>query len=74
VAAEAVGHYCAKEWAVHLDDVMLRRTGWHYYLRNAGEVAQEVAGWMAEIFGWDAAQQAAELARYRSAANTRVGI
>jgi len=67
VAAEAVEHYCASEWAVHLDDVMLRRTGWHYYLRNAGEVVQQVAGWMAEIFGWDAAQQAAELARYRTA-------
>ena len=26
----AVEHYCANEWAVHLDDVMVRRTSWHY--------------------------------------------
>ena len=43
---------------------MLRRTGWHYYLTNADEVARQAAGWMAEILGWDTAQQEAELARY----------
>src|SRR5205823_5401272 len=26
----SVEHFCAKEWAVHLDDVMVRRSGWHY--------------------------------------------
>jgi glycerol-3-phosphate dehydrogenase len=68
VTAQLVEHCCRHEWAVHLDDVMLRRTGWHYYLTDAGQVAQQVAGWMAEIFAWDQAQQEAELARYRAVA------
>lgn len=68
VSPQVVQHYCSEEWAVHLDDLMLRRTGWHYYHRNAQEIAQQVGGWMAEIYGWDAATQAAELARYRQAA------
>ncbi|MBN2474458.1 MAG: glycerol-3-phosphate dehydrogenase/oxidase [Pirellulales bacterium] len=63
VTAEAVEHYCAGEWAVHLDDVMIRRTGWYYYLPDVESVARQVAGWMAEIFGWDQSRQEAELAR-----------
>jgi glycerol-3-phosphate dehydrogenase len=65
VDAEVVEHYCRREWAVHLDDVMLRRSGWHYYRTDAQQVAQQVAGWMADLFAWDAARHEAELARYR---------
>jgi len=65
VRPEAVNHYCQDEWAVHLDDVMLRRTSWHYYRHDARQIANEVAAWMAEIFGWDQSQREAELARYR---------
>ena len=68
VSAQVVEHCCRHEWAVHLDDVMLRRTGWHFYLTNARQAAEQAAGWMAEIFGWDQAQQEAELARYRAVA------
>jgi len=64
VAPEVVEHYCANEWTIHLDDLMLRRTGWHYYLENADSVAEQAARWMAEIFGWDASEREAELARY----------
>ena len=60
-----VDHYCRNEWAVHLDDVMLRRAGWHYYKDDAEQIANSVAGWMAEIFLWDRPQQEAELVRYR---------
>jgi glycerol-3-phosphate dehydrogenase len=59
-----VEHYVASEWAVHLDDVMVRRTSWHYYLRDAAAKAQQVASWMAEMLGWTEAQRAAEIARY----------
>ena len=62
---ELVEHYAAAEWAVHLDDVMIRRTGWHYYLDEPRQVADQVVGWMAALFGWDAARVDAELARYR---------
>ena len=66
-SAKLVEQYCAEEWAVHLDDVMLRRSGWHYYRADAASVAEQVAGWMAELLGWDRAQQDAELARYQAA-------
>lgn len=62
---EVVEHYCTGEWAVHLDDVMLRRTGWHYYRDDAPRAAQQVAEWMAAIFGWDAAETQSELIRYQ---------
>jgi glycerol-3-phosphate dehydrogenase len=61
---KTVEHYVASEWAVHLDDVMVRRTSWHYYLSDAAAKAQQVAGWMAELLGWTEVQRAAEIARY----------
>ena len=67
IHAELVEHYCRHEWAMHLDDVMIRRAGWHYYHAN-GPIIDEhitrVAAWMAAVHGWDAARQAEELARY----------
>ncbi len=61
---EAVVHYVEREWAVHLDDVMVRRTSWHYYLANAGHVAEQVVDWMGQSLGWSAQTRAAELERY----------
>lgn len=60
----AVEHYCRNEWAVHLDDVMLRRTSWHFYYREAAALAAQVADWMAAIFHWPAEVRQGELARY----------
>ena len=37
------------EWALTLEDVMIRRSSWHYYHRNADKLAQQVADWMAEM-------------------------
>jgi len=59
-----VEHNCTREWAVHLDDVMVRRTSWHYYHRDAAVRAERVADWMAELLGWSDAQRTAELGRY----------
>ncbi len=67
VGVDLVEHYCRREWAVHLDDVMIRRTGWHYYHAGAAEIAGEVAGWMAAALNWDATRQEAELKRYLTA-------
>ncbi len=66
-SAELVAHYCRNEWAIHVDDVMVRRTNWHYYHRDADatQIATRVAAWMAAAHGWNAARQADELARYR---------
>ncbi|MCB1125147.1 MAG: glycerol-3-phosphate dehydrogenase/oxidase [Verrucomicrobiae bacterium] len=63
VEAEAVAHYCAHEWALHLDDVMVRRGGWQHYERDPAGVARQVADWMAPLLGWTPAQREAELAR-----------
>ncbi len=64
VTRAAVEHYCAREWAIHLDDVLLRRAGWHYDHADPGRLAAEVAAWMGAALRWDAARQAEELQRY----------
>jgi len=61
-----VEHCCRCEWAVHLDDVMLRRTSWHYYLADAEQAAKQAAEWMSEILGWDDSTKEKELHRYRA--------
>jgi glycerol-3-phosphate dehydrogenase len=62
----AVEHFCANEWAVHLDDVMVRRTSWHYYHHDANQKSERVADWMGELLGWSVEERAAELARYHA--------
>jgi glycerol-3-phosphate dehydrogenase len=64
VSRDAVAHYCQEERALHLDDVMVRRTGWHYYLPDAATVAGQVASWMGQELGWSGETQAREHARY----------
>ena len=64
-SAELVAHFCRDEWAVHLDDVMTRRGGWQHYHRDCEPIAANVAAWMADVLGWDAARRESELARRR---------
>ena len=64
-APEVVAECCQNEWAVHLDDVLLRRTSWHYYLSDPARIAATTAAWMASELGWTAEQTAAELARFQ---------
>jgi glycerol-3-phosphate dehydrogenase len=66
---EVVAHYCAKEWAMHLDDLMIRRTSWHYYHAETMDKARQAADWMAECLNWSAAEREDELKRYCVAAN-----
>jgi glycerol-3-phosphate dehydrogenase len=63
-----VEHYCTNEWAVHLDDVMVRRTSWCYYHGDATQKADRVADWMAEVLGWSNATRAGEIERYQAMA------
>lgn len=63
VGREAVRRAVEHEWAVHLDDVMLRRTSWSYYQPQPNELAAQVADWMAEMLGWTSAERDQELAR-----------
>lgn len=61
---DVVEYYCGNEWAVHLDDVMVRRTGWHYYHADAVDRAEQVAEWMATDLGWSAEDRRWEMGRY----------
>jgi len=67
VTPEAVTQFCTREWARHLDDVLVRRSSWHYYLKpdEATTVIENVSRCMAEHLGWDAARQEDEIRRYR---------
>ena len=71
VSEELVQHFCDDECALHLDDVMVRRSGWHYYLREPVETSERVADWMARTLDWDAATKAEELTRYRETCRNR---
>jgi glycerol-3-phosphate dehydrogenase len=64
VTRDAVDHFVRSEWAVHVCDVMIRRTSWRYYHRDHAAVAQQVAGWMSEILGWSDERREEELALY----------
>lgn len=65
-----VEHFCRSEWAVHLDDVMIRRGGWAHYVEDQVELAARVAGWMAEVLDWDSARESDELNRYLASCNS----
>ncbi|MBL9113467.1 MAG: glycerol-3-phosphate dehydrogenase/oxidase [Verrucomicrobiaceae bacterium] len=61
---DAVRHFCQNEWAQHLEDVMIRRSSWHYYHRNAVTLAEQASHWMASALGWTEQQRESELHRY----------
>lgn len=62
---DLVQHFCAREWAVHLDDVLLRRAGWHYYHREVEALAEQTSRGMAECLGWSPEQRLEEIRRYQ---------
>lgn len=68
----AVEHYVENEWALHLDDIMLRRTSWHYYHPDAADLAKRVADWMGEMLCWSAQTRSAEFERYLKAVETPI--
>jgi glycerol-3-phosphate dehydrogenase len=61
---DIVKHFCESEWATHLDDVMVRRAGWHYYFKDADARAQQVASWMQGFLGWPDEVLATEIGHY----------
>ena len=65
---EAVEHYVRHEWALRLEDVLLRRSGWHYYNRMSLAALEQVAGWMADAAGWPAETRRAEIEACRTSA------
>ncbi len=69
---DAVAHYLRNEWAVSLEDLMIRRSGWHYYYSDAAIKAETVADWMAAIAGWSPTQRRNEISAYQATAGQRV--
>jgi glycerol-3-phosphate dehydrogenase len=61
---ETVEHGCLREWAVKLEDMMVRRTSWHHYYADRHQKAAQVADWMAEILNWPMDERARQLERY----------
>jgi glycerol-3-phosphate dehydrogenase len=57
---EAVEHFVRNEWARRLEDVLLRRSGWHYHQRWSTSTIAQVVDWMAKTAGWSPAQQRAQ--------------
>lgn len=72
VSYEQVEHYCRHEWAAHLDDVMVRRSGWAYYHEDVASTMATVARWMADLLGWDRLTIAAEMQRFEVASGLHV--
>ncbi len=74
ISKEVIAAICREEAVEHLDDLALRRTS----LAMQGALDAEMAGWLAEWaagpLGWDAARQAAELARLRQILTDRYGV
>ena len=68
VGPDVVADACAHEWVVHLDDLLLRRTSWHFYHANQAELADRAARWMADALGWDQERIELELKRYHATA------
>ncbi|MBN2022124.1 MAG: glycerol-3-phosphate dehydrogenase/oxidase [Pirellulales bacterium] len=64
VSEATVRHYCRREWARHLEDVMVRRTLWRYYHANHDRVARRILPWMADALGWNEAKAETEWNAY----------
>jgi glycerol-3-phosphate dehydrogenase len=62
-SAEELGLLCEREYVVHLDDLMLRRTNLAFVGGLDQAAFDELAGVMAEALGWSDAQLADERAR-----------
>lgn len=65
ISRAAVEHYVRHEWALTLEDVLVRRSGWHYILPPGSASAQEVAAWMAPLLDWTPERMRRELDAYR---------
>lgn len=70
VSQAAVEHFCEQEWAVHLDDVMIRRTSWRYYHSDHLNIARKVADWMGIVLAWSDETKNYELSRYEILTNS----
>jgi glycerol-3-phosphate dehydrogenase len=74
VSQAAVEQYCRREWAMHLDDVMIRRSSWQHYHADREDVARRVCDWMAELLHWTDDRKQSEWDRYARIARASTQI
>lgn len=65
---------CREEAVVHLDDLVLRRTGLAMQGQLDAEKLNRAASWAAEALGWDAQRKAEEVARVQQILADRYGL
>ena len=63
---EAVEHYVRHEWALTLEDLLIRRSGWFYYDRWSVATIEQAADWMADHAGWTPERRHAEVEAFQS--------
>jgi glycerol-3-phosphate dehydrogenase len=64
--AAAVDHYVRNEWAIHLDDILIRRSGWSTYDQLDDDAVEQIANWMATSASWSKTRRDTEIADYRA--------
>lgn len=67
VSPAAVEHYVRQEWAVTLEDLVVRRTSWDHYHSDLNAQIDLISVWMAAAAGWSEARRVAEVSAYRAA-------
>lgn len=63
---DAIEYYVAHEWALHLEDVLLRRGGWACYDRLPPGVVVQIAGWMGGAAGWTIERRRGEIESWQA--------
>lgn len=65
VTKAAVEHYVKNEWALTLEDLVVRRTSWAHYHGDIDSKIEQIATWMAEAAGWSEDRLNSELSAFR---------
>lgn len=65
VTLDVVAQCCQQEWTLHLEDLMIRRTSWHYYYPDRMAIAASAADWMGQCLDWSEETRERELAQYK---------
>jgi len=61
IAEGFVRHCCRHEWALTVEDMLVRRAGWAYWLDDAEGAAERAAAWMADELGWPDARRQSQV-------------
>lgn len=64
VTSEVVRECCQNEWVCRLDDVMHRRTSWHFYYPAPRQIAEQVSCWLRDELGWSEAERHRQMDYY----------